>query len=83
MRTNGLHILSPKGDFVVNPVHVVNNPKDVGEVDTVILGVKAWQVPEVAETIRPLIGTHTRSVRPSYAPVFNLKLCRIFRWRCG
>lgn len=59
MRTNGLQVLSPKGDFVVSPVQTTDNPNDVGEVDTVILGVKAWQVPDVAETIRPLIGAHT------------------------
>ncbi len=59
MRTHGLRIRSPKGDFVVNPVQVVSNPNDVGPVDIVMLGIKAWQVPEVAETIRPLLGTQT------------------------
>lgn len=59
MRTYGLRVLSPKGDFVVNPVQAVDNPNDVGQVDFVLLGVKSWQVPEAAETIRPLIGNHT------------------------
>jgi 2-dehydropantoate 2-reductase len=59
MRTHGLQVLSPKSDFVVNPVQAVDNPNDVGQVDFVILGVKSWQVPEAAETIRPLIGDHT------------------------
>lgn len=59
LRTNGLRVQSLKGDFVVNPVQAVDNPNDVGQVDIVILGVKSWQVPEAAETIRPLIGSRT------------------------
>ena len=59
LRTNGLQVLSPRGDFVVNPVQVVDNSTEAGEVDIVILGVKSWQVPDVAETIRPLIGSQT------------------------
>src|SRR6187397_611422 len=59
MRANGLRVLSPKGDFVVDPVQVVDNPQAVGEVDIVLLGVKSWQVPDVAETMRPLVGNHT------------------------
>lgn len=59
MRTHGLKVQSLKGDFVVNPVQVVDNVNEVGEVDIVLLGVKSWQVPDVAETLRPLIGDHT------------------------
>ena len=59
MRTNGLQVLSPKGDFVINPVQATDDPATVGQVDVVILGVKSWQVPDVAETMRPLIGDNT------------------------
>ncbi len=56
LRERGLRVESVKGDFEVEPARATDNPDDVGEVDVVIVGVKAWQVPEVAQTMRPLIG---------------------------
>ncbi len=56
LREHGLRVESVKGDFEVEPARATDNPDDVGEVDVVIVGVKAWQVPEVAQTMRPLIG---------------------------
>ncbi len=56
---NGLKMDTPDGRSVVQPVQVSDNPDKVGPVDAVIIGVKAWQVPEVAETIRPLVGIET------------------------
>ncbi len=56
---NGLRMDTPDGKSVVQPVQVSDNPQRVGPVDAVIIGVKAWQVPEVAETIRPLVGVET------------------------
>lgn len=55
----GLRMDTPDGNSVVQPVNVVGDPKESGQVDAVILGVKAWQVPEAAEAIRPLIGPDT------------------------
>jgi len=40
-------------------VEATDDPAEVGEVDVVILGVKAWQVPAVAEAARPMIGAST------------------------
>jgi 2-dehydropantoate 2-reductase len=60
MRRDGLHISSPQGDFVVNAAQVSDNPADVGVVDAVILGVKAWQVLDAAKTIRPLLAPGTK-----------------------
>ncbi len=55
----GLTVDTLEGTSVLHPLHVVEDPKEAGQVDAVILGVKAWQVPEAAEAIRPLIGPDT------------------------
>ncbi len=60
IRRSGLHIRSPKGDFNVTPVQVTDNPADVGPVDAVIVGVKAWQVLEAARAMRPLLAPTTK-----------------------
>jgi 2-dehydropantoate 2-reductase len=59
LHTHGLRVDSPKGDFVIEPVQATDAPGEVGVVDVVLLGVKAWQVPEAAQAIRPLIGPET------------------------
>ena len=59
MLTQGLEVDSIKGDFVVNPVQATDDPAQVGIVDLVMVGVKAWQVPEAAEAMRPLVGPET------------------------
>ena len=59
MLKHGLRVDSVKGDFVVNPVQATDDPAQVGIVDVVLVGVKAWQVPEAAETIGPMIGSDT------------------------
>jgi 2-dehydropantoate 2-reductase len=59
MLMHGLRVDSIKGDFLVKPVHATDNPDEAGKVDVVLVGVKAWQVPEAAEAMRPLIGPKT------------------------
>ena len=59
LHTHGLRVESVLGDFHVQPVQATEDPATVGVVDAVILGVKAWQVPEAAQAIRPLIGPET------------------------
>lgn len=56
IRRNGLRISGVSGEFVVHPAQVTDDPSTVGPVDAVLLGVKAWQVIDVAEAMRPLIG---------------------------
>ncbi len=56
LREHGLRVESVKGAFEIQPANATDNPEDVGEVDVVIVGVKAWQVPEVAKAMRPLVG---------------------------
>jgi 2-dehydropantoate 2-reductase len=55
----GLTVDTPDGKSTLLPINVVGDPQDVGQVDAVLLGVKAWQVPEAAEAIRPMIGPET------------------------
>ena len=63
IRKNGLAIRSPKGDFHVTPEQVTDNPADIGPVDAVILGVKAWQVLGAAKAMHPLLGPTTKVLR--------------------
>jgi 2-dehydropantoate 2-reductase len=56
LRSDGLRVDSPDGDFTVFPAQAAEDPQEVGPVDAVILGVKAWQVGQAAEAMRPLIG---------------------------
>jgi 2-dehydropantoate 2-reductase len=59
MQSEGLRVDSINGDFTVYPVQAFDDPTRVGEVEAVLLGVKAWQVPEAALAVRPLIGQDT------------------------
>lgn len=55
----GLQVESPKGNFRVAPVQATDNPAQIGPVEVVLLAVKAWQVPEAAQAMRPMIGPET------------------------
>ena len=59
IRDHGLRVSSVEGDFLVRPARVIDDPSDLGPVDVVLLGVKAWQVPRAAEAMRPLLGERT------------------------
>lgn len=59
MREDGLRVDSILGDFGVLPVQATDNPAEVGQVDAILVAVKAWQVPEAAEAMRPMVGPET------------------------
>jgi 2-dehydropantoate 2-reductase len=59
IQQNGLRVESILGDFIIQPAKASDDPTEIGKVDLVILGVKAWQVLEAAEAMKPLIGTET------------------------
>jgi len=59
MQANGLRVDSINGDFIIKPVQATNDPNQVKEVDIVLISVKAWQVPEIASTIQPMLGKDT------------------------
>lgn len=56
LQSGGLRVDSFLGDFVIQPVQATDDPRQVGPVDMVLLAVKAWQVPEVAPALAPMIG---------------------------
>lgn len=55
----GLRVDSIKGDFVIQPAQATDNPAEVGPVDAILVGVKAWDVPEAAQLMRPMVGPET------------------------
>ena len=59
MQADGLRVDSINGDFVVKPVNATDDPSKTGSVDLVLVCVKAWQVTEAAEVMRPMIGPDT------------------------
>ena len=59
MQTQGLQVTSIDGDFTIHPTHAVEDPAQIGTVDLVLVAVKAWQVPEIAPLLTPLIGPET------------------------
>ena len=56
LRRRGMRVEGASGDFLAHPARVVEDPSGVGPVDLVILGVKAWQVAEVAPMLAPMLG---------------------------
>jgi 2-dehydropantoate 2-reductase len=60
IRSKGLQIKSIMGDFHLKPVKAFDKIKDMGISDLVILGVKAWQVKEVAGELNEII--HENSI---------------------
>lgn len=56
LQTSGLRVESIKGDFSIHPLQAVDEVKTLEPVEMILVAVKAWQAPEAAEKIRPLIG---------------------------
>ena len=59
IKEKGLKVDSRNGDFVIYPAAATDTVSDVGVVDLVLVGVKAWQVPEAARAMKPLVGANT------------------------
>jgi len=58
IKSNGLLIKSIQGDFKVHP-KVTDDVTNIKNPDLVILGVKSWQVEDVAVQLKPIIREHT------------------------
>ena len=56
---NGLILEAPGGEYTVHPWIATDDPKNVGEVDAVIFGVKGDDLETDAEACLPLLGTET------------------------
>jgi 2-dehydropantoate 2-reductase len=61
MRENGVRVLSPRGDFTAHP-HVSGDPREIGPVDYVFLGLKAYSYPDCGPLVQPLLGAGTAIV---------------------
>jgi 2-dehydropantoate 2-reductase len=59
IRKNGLQIKSSSGDFSIHPVRITDRIAEIGTVDLIILGVKAWQVKEMAREMKRILTSHT------------------------
>ena len=59
IRSQGLRVETPTGEIVIRPTHASDTPAELGVVDAVIVGVKAWQITNAAQAIRPLVGPET------------------------
>lgn len=58
LTSDGLTVHSPAGDLQL-PVQATDSAAEIGVVDYVLVSVKTWQLPDVIETIRPLVGPDT------------------------
>lgn len=62
MREGGLKILSPHGDFTLQPVEVTEWPGEIGPVEYLIVAVKHYQLGEALAALPPLVGQGTTVV---------------------
>jgi len=58
MRRDGVTVLSPRGDFHAHP-HATSDPAEIGPVDIVFLGLKAYSYAGAGPIIGPLLGPST------------------------
>jgi 2-dehydropantoate 2-reductase len=61
MLAGGVRVLSAEGDFETRP-RVIGDLAEAGDVDVIILGVKAHGLTQLAPTLRPLIRANTTVV---------------------
>jgi len=62
LKANGMKVLSPFGDFTINPVQATDDPGDVGPVDLILFMVKNYDTEAAAEQARPMVGPDTAVV---------------------
>jgi len=59
IRENGLTVRSILVDFHLDPVKATDTIKEIGECDLIILAVKAWQIKEIAEELKSIVGENS------------------------
>jgi 2-dehydropantoate 2-reductase len=59
MKSQGLKVLSPRGDIHLVPTQATDHPAEVGPVDFVLFCVKQWDVESAGHHIKPMIGPNT------------------------
>lgn len=58
MRAHGVRVLSDRGDFEAHP-HVTDDPREIGPVDVVFLGLKAYSYAASGPLLQPLLHETT------------------------
>lgn len=56
---HGLRVTSPRGDFHLPKVAGFRSSREIGQVDLVLVGVKAYDNPALPDLVRPLVGPET------------------------
>ncbi len=59
IKSNGLKVLSEKGDVTIHPARASDTPGDLGIADIVLFCVKAYDTESAAELIKPVVGPDT------------------------
>jgi 2-dehydropantoate 2-reductase len=59
IKSKGLKVNSIKGDFSIHPAQATDRPESIGTAELILCGVKSWQVAEIADQLKPLIGPDT------------------------
>ena len=59
IKESGLQLESINGDITVHPELVTNDNNEVGTPDLILLGVKSWQLSEVASELKKIISKDT------------------------
>ncbi|WP_068475260.1 ketopantoate reductase family protein [Saccharicrinis aurantiacus] len=59
IKKSGLHIKSPKGDAIITNILVVKTIAELMGCELIILGVKAWQVKDVAKELCNIVNSNT------------------------
>jgi 2-dehydropantoate 2-reductase len=61
MQQNGVRVLSPEGDFEAHP-QATDDPRQVGEIDYLVLAVKAHGLAAIVPHLAPMMGPQTAIV---------------------
>ena len=61
LRRDGVKVLSPRGDFAAKPP-ATDDPREIGQVDAVFLGLKAYSYATAGPLLEPLLGPDTMVV---------------------
>lgn len=79
LRDDGLRIQTPTGEIAIRPAQATEDVAQVGEVDAVLVGVKAWQVTDAALALRGgahatrcCLGQSARARRPVWHVQYGL-----------
>src|SRR5207237_7867186 len=80
VRSKGVFVRSPKGDFQVRP-GCAPSPEEIGPSDLVMIGLKTTANDQFARLLPPLVGTHTAVLTLQNGLGNEEQLARLFKPR--